>query len=389
LTSLVDKSLVIYEADKRGARYRLLETVRQYARDRLLEAGEDKGARGRHARFYLALAEEAAPHLSRAWRNTWVERLDAEHDNLRAALAWSQSEEEEGETGLRLVGALHWFWYFRSYFREGEEWARSALARTEEVAHLRRTKARAGSLYAGGIFHWHRGDYVTARSLLAESAAIWRDLEDKSGLARALMNLGLAARDQGDYPAARTHLEECVQIAPEAKDPWTPAWALLTLGTVVYREGESAAARSLYERALILARELEDPWLIAWSLINLGDVARRMGDSGQAMGLYRECLTLFCELGNRQSMAYALEALASLIVAQGELERGARLFGAAEALREAIGARMSPADFAEYADSVAALRVALGEQAFAAAWAEGRATPLEQAIASALQSRDA
>ena len=181
LTSLVEKSLVPFEDQGAEARYRLLETVRQYARDRLLEAGQAEAVRDRHRDWFLALAEEAGPKLYGPEPGAWMDRLEREHDNLRAALAWSEAQ-EQGEVGLRLGGALWWFWHVRGYWTEGREHLAGMLALPGAEA---RTMARAGVLVSAGMLARRQGDYRAERALAEESLAICRELGDKSGIADA------------------------------------------------------------------------------------------------------------------------------------------------------------------------------------------------------------
>jgi predicted ATPase/class 3 adenylate cyclase/uncharacterized protein HemY len=421
LTSLVEKSLVLYEERGGEGRYRLLETVRQYARDRLLEAGEAAAVRGRHRDWCLALAEEAEPKLGGPEQVVWLDRLEREHDNLRAALAWTGAQ-GECEVGLRLGWALWGFWVVRGYVGEGREHLARLLALPGAEA---RTAARAGALNGAGWLAHRQGEYGAARALIAESLAIFRELGDKRGIARSLINLGFMACEQGDYGAARAHLEESLAIARERGDKQGIAWSLLRLGEVTYDQGEYGAARAHLEESLAMFRELESKWGIAWTLLRLGEVAydqgeygaarahleeslaihrergdkggiatalgslgrmaHDQGDYGAARALLEEGLAIFRALGHKLGIAQNLEGLAALAVAQAHSERAARLFGAAEGLREATGAPLPPADRAEHDRPVAAVRTALGEEAFASAWAEGRAMSLEAVIQYALE----
>jgi tetratricopeptide (TPR) repeat protein len=411
LTSLVEKSLVLYEEREGEGRYRLLESVRQYGRDRLLEAGEAEAVRTRHLEFFLNWAEQGPD---------W-ERLETEHDNLRAALGWSRAQ-GQGEVGLRIAGAVAYFWRSRGYLGEGWEHLAGLLALPGAAA---RTAARAQGLYGAGMLAWCQGELGAARALYEESLAISRDLEDKRGIAGSLRDLGWVAHDQGDYGAARALLEESLALLRELGDKegiahslallgqlvcdqgdygaaralfeeslasfrepgvkWGIAWSLGLLGQVVRDQGEHGAARALLEESLAIQREVGDKLGIAQSLYGLGTVAGDQGEYGAARALLEESLAIYRELGIKQGIAPNLEGLAALAVAQGQSERAARLYGAAEGLREAIGAPLPPAKRAEHDRSVAAVRTALGEQEFAAAWAEGRTMSIEQAVTYALE----
>lgn len=432
LTALVQKSLVVYEEDEQGrGRYRLLQTVRQYARDRLFEAGEAERLRRRHGQFFRHLAEEAYSWLHGPEQAEWLNRLETEHDNLRAAMAWS-AESSDGEVGLQIGAALGLFWMVRGHFTEGREWLAKLLglaAVSENVAA--RAKAHisagrlarhqgdyaaahslfeeglrlsrragdkpemAGALHNLGYLAFYQGDYTAARSLCEEGLHAWRELSDPRGISVTLNILGWVALDLGDYGAARTHAEESLAVAREAGDKHIVESALGILGCVFCAEGDHSAARPLFEESLALGREIGHKAGIAGTLQDLGQLARCHGDEGTALTLFQESLMLFAELGNKRYIAECVEAIAGLVGKSGQAagyptKLGvARLFGAAEALREAVGSPLPPAARAEYERRVAAVRVGLDREAFAAAWAEGRGMPLTQAVRYALQQRTA
>jgi predicted ATPase/class 3 adenylate cyclase len=393
LSRLVDKSLVSVEPGTREAggggagvmRYRLLETVRQYGRDRWLEAGGAEVVRERHARSFLRLAEEAEPELQGAQQARWFGRLEEEHDNLRAALAWSRAEAEGGETALRLAGALWWFWHLRGYFSEGQEWLEGVLALP---AAAQRTAARAKALQGAAGLALFQGAFAVARPLLEESLAIWRELGDPRAVAYALRGLGWVAMGLGDDAQARSLVEESLAIYRALVDKQGIVRSLNFLGHSTCVMGDYGAARAFWEESLVLSRELGDQFLSAWILYNLGNAAEYEGDYEAARALWGESLAIRRELGIRPGSALSLEALARLASAQGQVERAARLFGAAAALREAIGTPLLPDWLPEWHTDrerlVAAARAELGEEAFAAAWAQGRALTLEEAVTYAL-----
>jgi non-specific serine/threonine protein kinase len=443
LTSLVEKSLVLYEGaegtpgraltaegftpsatgpvEGGEARYRLLETVRQYARDRLLEAGEAEAVRGQHRDWFLALAEEAAPELYRPEQVAWLDRLETEHDNFRVALEWSGKHDPEGE--LRLAGALWWFWMVRGYLGEGRARLGAALQAAERHVELRRSEARARALDGAGALANLQGDYAEARPLLEESLTIFRERGDKQDIALCLTHLGFTAYEQGDYALARSLLEESLAILREegsqrfiadcldylglvayeqgdyaearslfeesltvsrdGGNKWGIALCVSGLGLVAYEQDDYAEARSLFEESLTIRRELGYTWGIAFSLTHLGLLACVQGDYAGAGSLFEESLAIYRDLGNKQGIAESLESLARLAAQGREWERAARLWGVA-ALREAIGAPPAPNRREEWERELGAARAALGEEAFAASWAEGRAMALEQAIAYAL-----
>lgn len=377
LASLVDKSLVVAEQEHGHTRYRLLETVRQYARDRLAESGDGETVRDRHQAFFIALAEEAEPHLVGPGLVAWLHRLESEHDNLRAALRWTNQE-----GALRIAGSMWRFWDVRSYFSEGREWLKNLLAATFTEGL---TVGRGKALRGAGSLAMNQGNYSDARPLLQESLELYENLGDKEGVAVSLNNLGRVVWSQGDYSAARTLFEESQAIQRELGNKWGVASSLVNLGTVANDEGDYAAARALYGEGLTLVRELGDKQGVAIALLNLGEVAHEQGDYVAARALNEEGLAISRELGDKQSIAWSLDAFAALASVQEQSSRAPRLWGAAEALREEISLLAPPGDRLRLGRQVAKARDLVGETAFAADWSEGRAMTMEQAIAYALE----
>jgi tetratricopeptide (TPR) repeat protein len=428
LTALVEKSLVQYaepggdpERPCAQGRYRLLETVRHYGRDRLLEAGEAEAVRGHHRDWCLAYAERAQLKLPGEDESEWLDRLEAEYDNLRAALAWSEAH-GQGEVGLRLGGALGGFWHVRGYWREGREHLAAVLALpgTEAptaarakalegagwLAHYQRDHGAARALYEerlaicralgdkSGIASSLRGlawvvrapgEHGAARSLFQESLAISRELGDKLGIAKSLEQLGTSAYFQGDYGAARALLEESLANYRELGRMEDTVGSLTFLVQVAHAQGDDEKARALYEEALPLAREVEDKSSLMHMLGALGHAARQLGDYVRARALYQESLALRQELRNTYTLAQSLEDFAGLAERQQQWERAARLLGAAEAVCADLGTALPVGFPADYWRTESGARSALGEEAFAAAWAEGRAMPLEESVRYALQ----
>src|ERR687887_492332 len=290
LSSLVDKSLVLAEPDRTGAvRYRLLETLRQYGRERLADSGETEEIRRRHAAFFVALAEQAETELLGPKQAAWLGRLEREHENVRAALAWARVR-GDAEAALRLAGAEWFFWLQRGYWSEGRDQLEEALALAHDSGC---SKERAKALCGAGTLAWLQDDYGAARSRLEESVALWRQLGDRWGLALALYYLGHAALMAGDYPAARSWYEQSLPIFQEVGDTWGLSQPLEGLGRVALQEGDYATARARLEESLAIRREIGDRWQIALALNALGDVARCQGDDELATALYEESLTLF------------------------------------------------------------------------------------------------
>ena len=323
--SLVDKSLVNETETHGEPRFAMLETIREYAGERLVAAGEDERVRERHLAYFLALAEETEPKLAGAEQAMWLLCLDREHENLRAALAWSLAE-GRSSGGLRLCGALQRFWWARGHYSEGREWCARILASagTEEP-----TLERARALSAAGSLAYLQGDFPAARALGEESLAIGRELGNRGAVsskavcARALYNLGQVASDQGDYLAARAMFHESLAISREVGSRFYMAAAMNALGILAYQEGDYSAATAMYHESLAIKRELGDRTGIAHSLNNLGNLAAAERDVASAQALYGESLAIMRELGHRKGIANALTNLAELACEHGD-HAGAR-----------------------------------------------------------------
>ncbi len=380
LAGLVEQSLVVAVAEAGGGtRYRLLEPVGEYARERLEEGGEAEGARRRHAEYYLALAERAGPELAGPAQVAWLARLDREQDNVRAAMAWALAAPRL-DIAARLGWALHIFWAMRGHHREGRRWLEAALARgglppAEE----------ARAVAAVGLLARMEGDYETAMTHLGRALALFREQRDTPSILATLSRLGHAARLRGDYRRARTLAEEGLALAREVGDRARVVWMLDVLGLVALAEGDYARAAAVFAEALPLAEAEGDGRYLAGLQANLGAAALGQGRHAEAGARSRVGLELSAGLGLRRGVAINLDTLASVAAAAGQPGRAARLYGAAEALREAEGlAPWSPADRALHEPHLRPLRARLGEAAFTAAWAEGRALGLEGAVALAL-----
>jgi predicted ATPase len=333
LARLAQKSLVLSEAAGNERRYRLLETIREYGSEKLQGAGEEAALRGRHRDWYLALAERAEPHLKGPQQQPWLERLGEEYDNLRAALRWS-AEKGEADAGLRLGGALWWFWHVRGYLEEGRKRLAEVLAASQASEP---TAARAKALNGAGGLAQDLGHYEEARSLYGGSLAIWRELGDKRGIAYSLGNLGSVASHTGEYSVARSFYEQTLALGHELEDMWSVAMALNHLGILALYQGQYAEARSLYEESLSIRRELGDKRSIAGSLSNLGIVARNEGDYGRARSRYTEALTINRELGDKQGIANTLNNLGNVAYSQGDHGRARSLHEESLEMRRALG----------------------------------------------------
>jgi tetratricopeptide (TPR) repeat protein len=331
LAALVDKSLLRWDG---AARYDLHELVRQYAHEKLVECGASEQARERHLAFFLALAEAAKLELHGSEQEAWLTRLDAEHANLQAALAWSQETASGGEIEVRLAAALFSFWYDRGYWSEGRRALEHALARTEVLG---RTQARAKALFGIAALARGQGDSTAAYAMLSSSVAIFRNLGDKSGLAAALRDLGYVLWCSSDDQQARALYDESVALFRELGDKSGLGESLGILGILMADQGDLAAARSLGEESLVLYRELDDRQGIAGARGLLGEVARLQGDDKQARALYEEGTAIFRELGNRHGLAGSLGSLGFVLLAQGDYSQAQALFAESLLLRRELG----------------------------------------------------
>jgi predicted ATPase/DNA-binding SARP family transcriptional activator len=388
LSHLVDKSLVVVQERGGEARYRLLETVRQYGWEKLKEAGEEEAVRRRHAMFFLALAEEVEPkiepNVNIADRRAWLGRLEVEHDNLRAALRWAQ--EGSPQTGLLLANALYWLWYHRGYLSEGRGSYERALAGAP--AALTSPAARAKALCYAGYLAWAQGDHPAARSRLQDSVEIGRQVGGGRYLAHALWVLGMEMLSRGEIAVAHSLAEESVEIFRTIGDEFGLSISLANLGAIVLNQGDHALAVSFLEESVAISRLAGDEWMLSLPLRLLGVAAFQQGGYDRAEALIKESLVLLRKLGDKLYTSRNLECLAAVVSTRGDHVRAARLFGAGEALREAIGASVL-FYLVDYDGAVAATRDALGEEALAAAWAEGREMTLEEAVVYALDEPSA
>jgi predicted ATPase/DNA-binding winged helix-turn-helix (wHTH) protein len=383
LSHLIDKSLVVVtQREGNGqTRYRLLETVRQYGQERLSAIGETTVVRLRHVSFYLNLAEEVEPKINTAERSQWVGRLEREHDNLRAALRY-MLELQSTESALRMVGALFWFWFHGGFWTEGRGWIAAALSRPVAQGP---TKLRAKALYGQGVLGWTMGDHAAARAQLEESAEVWRAVGDEHGLAHTIHFLGVELLSHGELARARALNEESLGIFRALQnDRWGLAVACASLGIVAMAQRDDAAAQPLLEESISICRELKDGWALALPLRNLGIMALRQGDYDRAAALLRESLIVLRPLKERWFLSRSIESLAQVLALRGDYEQAARLFGAGEALREALGATVLPFYRVDYERGIATLRAGLNEASLAAAWDAGRAMSIEETIAYAL-----
>jgi len=416
LTSLIDKSLVACEQSDARFRYRLLETVRQYARERLLDGGGGEAIRDRHRDYFVAFAEEADEKLLGGEQASALRQLEEEHDNLRLALEWSHVE-SPAQQDVHLCCAMHRFWFTRGFLAEGREWCARTLAKGAPATP---TLEYARLINAAGSLAWHQTDFAAARPLLEQGLALSRKLSDRLGLARSLNNLGSLAFEQGDYPAAqalyeeslaywrelgdrrgaagllgnlglvawerddlaaaKTLTQESLALARDVKDEGRIADALSILGNIACEEGDLDSAQELQQQSLDIGRELQDRDCIATALTSLGTVALLRSNFGDARSLYQEALSIRRELGDRLGLARVLEGAAALAAAQGGSLGPARTWGAAERLREELGSPRAPNEWPRRDPYATMARAASGDDAeFDRAWQQGREMSLNEA----------
>jgi non-specific serine/threonine protein kinase len=380
LSRLVDKSLLLVEQQDQP-RYGFLEPIRQYARDKLNETRETNLIQDRHLNYYLRVAEEAEPYLFGAGQRDWKNRLEWDHDNLRVALAWSL-ESNQIEAGLKMAGALAWFWHSKGHLSEGNLWLEKLLASGLGI----QGKERAKALRASSLLSMDTGNYIRARAFAESSVQLYREMGDNQGVGLALADLGAVLHHEGKREEAIESFEEGLRLLRATGERWGIAYALVWLGDPLFRMGDLERAATSWEEGLRLAQGLGDHNLIAWSLSGLADVARLRGDYKRATGMFKESLSLLYQSsGDKIGPPFTLEALALVAVALGDAKRAARLWGAAAAWREAINLPLALVYQRDYAASVTQARTQLGEEGYASAWSEGHAMSPEQAIALALE----
>jgi len=422
MASMVDKSLVRQIEQEDGEpRFVMLETIREYGLEKLAASGEESRTRESLAAYCLVLAEEGAGENAATEIKKWIDRLEKEHDNLRAALDWL-TEHHKAEWGLRLGTALFRFWEMRDHFTEGrnrlEQLIKLAGAATPNTARMRALfsagvltadqrdypaceeffkesleiarvlndkQSIAISLNALGVVKRDAGDLGTSIALFEESLVLWEQLGDQLAVGRALSNIAAAKKRQGDHTEARELYEQCLAIFRKLGDKTAIAWVLNHQGDMSRDQGDFSAARSLYQQSVAAFREVNDRWGIAGSLVDLGDLARDQGDYAASEAMYRESLSLFQELGHKRGIARALESFAAAAAARSEPEQALRLAGIAAALRQTIGAPLAAAEQAKHEQSLEHAKGRLSTEAARAAWLEGWVMPVEIAIEQLLK----
>ena len=397
-------------------RYMLHQTIADYGKEKLI----DGTVYERRAEFFVTFAEKAELALKGPEKAAWLAQLETEHDNLRAVLLWSQKV-GKAEVGLQLAGSLGRFWWLHGHLNEGLRWLGLAQSQDSNVSAAVRAKA----LYNAGRLADHRGDFVMAQSFLSESLVIYRELGDKHGIATSLYWLGVETSLQGDFEVARDLLEQSLVVYRELEDKYGIADAVDFLGYVALEqdnypearvllqqsvsifkkvrnmlgiansthklgmlarhEGNYGEAHTLLKDSLKIFREQDHKVGIASSLYELGLVAMDQGDYAEARTHFEESMAKVQELGAKEGVAHLLEGIGALAAIHQQLARASQLFGAAEALREDIGAPVPPGSRSAYERNIDAVRTQMDEESFAEAWAEGRSMTMEQAVEYALE----
>jgi non-specific serine/threonine protein kinase len=384
LSQLVDKSLVTAREEGGETRYRLLEMVRQYGREKLEGADEETEVGRRHAGFYVELAEKAEPELKGERQVAWLERLEIEHDNLRATMRWLLGR-GESEEAARLGWALWLYWGIRAHFAEGRRSMKQALSAKGSADMT--ASARAKALYVEGMMANYQGDHASAESLVEESLELFRKRDDKLGSAYALSNAGFAALGQGHPQRAITLTEEAVDLFLEEGEKWGAAIELGFLAVSWRDQGDHGRAKSLAQRGLALSRQVGERQAISTALYTLATLAQAERDHERARDLFEEGLPVSAALGNETDVAHCLEGLASVAASEGRIVRAACLWGAEEVLLEKIdvGVHTYVPERTLHQNQIVAVRPLIDEAAWEAAWAEGRAMSPGQAVEYALE----
>src|SRR6266567_577118 len=379
LTSLLDKSLVVTDEHAGATRYRMLDTVRQYALDRLRDSGEEGQWRGSHLAHFVTLAEEFNEEKDGPKQQSWLTRIASDHDNLRAALAWSADGRRI--EGLRLANALSAFWHIRGHLTEGRYW----LTRLLDAAPIDRPgRELARGMYAAAIFAVPQGDLAAGKRLLQDSVALFREIDDPNGAARALGALAWLAIQQSEYPEAEVLAGESVDYARATGDRMLLFCSLAWLAIALREQGRSAEARELYEQSLAQARELGAPFEIGNILKEIGRAECDEGRHDLAEKHFTESIAILHGLGNLPGVIDSLEGLAGTAAATAAPRRAARLWSATDALRQQIGNVRAVHESIAYERQLKAVRAILTAEAFNQAWNEGRAMSLDDAVRYAL-----
>ncbi len=432
LSGLVNKSLVNVDEKDGESRYGFLETVRQYAMERLLESGDVTKVRDRHRVYFLGYARRAQEYFDTSERLLWINRLEAEHDNIRTAIGWAL--ESNPGAALQIVNALPVFWLTRSYLTEGCSWCEAAISRAEALEETPPNLVRdlAETYSALAMLSINRGDHRTGRNAAKRAVDMARQVQDHLLLARALNYLGMSSGFVGDVTLAfdslheseslcrkygytndlawnllslayitmeihgmkavdqlQSYLEESLALSQGSMDPESATRTEGILARLAFYRGDLRAAKKHADLMLDLHREMGDQFSVTGHQSGMAHVARQMGNYDEALALYRETLPDWQKIGHRGAVAHQLECLAFIAIGQEQGERAVKLMSAAAALRESSNSPRTPQESIEYDRELKRLRAGLEEKEFDSLWAQGQTMTMEQAVDLALAKGDA
>jgi predicted ATPase len=405
-----------------GPRFKMLDTIREYALELLDEGGEKEALIERHAQYYAEKVVEVGNKFSSREADYWLDWMQSEHDNLRATLAWYLSDSDGHVLLGWLVASMLWFWYRRGFLIEGREWCNRLLESPSVKKHL---EAKGGALFSSGAMAMWQGDLKSALLFIEESVEIVRRMEEPFLIANALLFYGTALVNQGEDEIAFPHLEEALSLFDQLGLQWYQAITMVHLGNAALGLGDPPKAQLYLEEAHAISKEVGEKWLISLVINNYGEVARvqgeyqrakelyeesesllramgdkgdlarlvhnlgyidlHMGDLEKAEAQFRESLMMFRKLSNQRGMAECLAAMAGLWFKRGQFERATMLLGTAQAQLTATGATWWPADRVEFEKNLKALRDSLEEGEFTMAWKSGQTMQLDTALAYVLE----
>lgn len=375
VSSLVDQSLLLQREQRFGGqRFQMLEVVREFAEEALTSAGENENAKARHTEYFVGLGERAAPFLQAAQSSEWLDKLEEDHNNLRAAMKWALANDPE--KAVRLAVALRNFWLLHSHLSEAYRWMKAAQAAGVDVDPELRFKLMNGL----GLAARFRGDLRTAREAYEQGLSAGHEVDDKQGVAVSSRGLGLVAMQQGDTGSARGYFESGLEISRELGDKFGVAMSLSFLGDLARTVRDYERAKPLFEEALSLFGELDNKSAMSDALNNLGAAALSSGELEVANNSFAEALTVAADLGNKITISISLDGFGALALEQDDLERAAKLAGAADALRESIGYKIEPAEAAFRNEYVEKLCSRFGAENFQRYYDGGKAADYKQIL---------
>jgi len=421
LVSLVNKSLVNVEEQESESRYRFLETIRQYAMEKLLESGEAVEARDRHLDYVLQIAEQSGQQMFGAESMDWLDQMELEHDNLRAALEWAAANHIE--KAMRLTLAVGGFWTSRDFNNESREWCRKILAASESLAIADEDRAKIYALWGWTLIT--TGNHKEGRAVVEKGLLLAKKIDDKKSILRLLAVKGLASTFIGDLQVAIDTMDEAEKLARQVNYPgelamvltgyaqvlyfmkrdvelskqklaeatqlgklsgfqWVTSLAAYSAGRLAGNIGDLETARVKFIESAEISKRFGNKRIVYSSRSELAHVLRENGELDEAYKIYREVIPGWRDLGHRAAIAHELECIAYILIKREDPERAATILGAAEALREIIDTQMTGIEKTEYDNEVATLRSGMDEKVFNTLWSKGRAMSMDEAIELAI-----